>query len=897
VKYGVAGGEREGKDPRATTCKYTYPTARTLHVRVYQATYTMQTIVNGVKKLRLTARANMSDHRKGLANGDVDFDETWAVLERAFKEIHTKNASALSFEELYRNAYKIVLKKKGDELYGRVAKFEERWLGENVRREIVRYLTPPLLFVDGQGSSLGSTTTAEKRTAGEGFLRALKQAWEEHQICMGMLTDVLMYMDRVYCTDHRQPSIFAKSMGLFRDQILRTPTKPEQATLIEVLTRIILDQIQMDRDGEAIDPHLIKANIYMLEGLYESEQEVEDEKLYLQSFEPDFLHSSAQFYREEGERLLKESDAGTYCGHAKRRIDEESDRCRSTLSESTSLKIQRVVEDELIRHKMKGLIEMDSGVQYMVDNDKLRDLSLVFDLEARVDSKKPELTKSMQKIIMEMGTNINNAAIAASSAPVQAPSEEQGDDRSKQASGAAKINQQTIAALKWVEDILALKDRFDNIWKNAFESDQTLQVAMNRSLADVINAFNRGSEYISLFIDENMKKGIRNKSEAEIDATLEKAIVLLRYLQDKDFFETYYKKHLCKRLLLGKSQSIDVEKLMIGRMKIELGNAFTLKLEAMFKDMTLSEELTNGYRKYISNLGDKDPKRVDLSINVLTSMTWPLEAFRGGATSEENPDSNRTKVIFPAQVERVKLGFERFYNDKHSGRCLTWQTNMGDVDMKATFPKGGKDGRPRTHDINCSTYAMLILLLFNDLPTGATITLEEIQAATNIPANDLARNLQSLAVAPKTRFLTKEPMSRDIKSGDRFSFNENFKSQFVKIKVGVVSAGNKVEGDKERKETEKKNNDSRGFVVEAAVVRIMKYVSFLTNLCLFTWIRMLTMYHQATQRARPFELDQRDHHPAVDAVQAGRQHDQEENRVPARARVFGANGECGYAEL
>jgi cullin 3 len=151
---------------------------------------------------------------------------------------------------------------------------------------------------------------------------------------------------------------------------------------------------------------------------------------------------------------------------------------------------------------------------------------------------------------------------------------------------------------------------------------------------------------------------------------------------------------------------------------------------------------------------------------------------------------------------------------------------MGDADIKATFPKGGKEGKPRTHEINCSTYAMLILLLFNDLPAGASIALDEIQARTNIPPSDLARNLQSLAVAPKTRFLVKEPMSREINPGDRFSFNENFKSQFVKIKVGVVSAGNKVEGDKERKETEKKNNDSRGFAVEAAVVRIMKYVLF-----------------------------------------------------------------------
>jgi len=615
-------------------------------------------------------------------------------------------------------------------------------------------------------------------------------------------------------------------MGLFRDQILRTPVREELPTLLDILTRIILDQIQMDRDGEAIDQFLIKSNVYMLEGLYDSDQEVEDEKLYLHSFEGQFLDTSAEFYREEGERMLKESDAGTYCRHAKRRIDEEDDRCRSTLSESTTPKIQRVVEDELIRHKMKGLIEMDSGVQYMVRNEKLHELSLVFDLEARVDPRKPELTKAMQKIILDMGTEINNAAVAASQAPPPsapaAEEQEEGKDGKAKAGGAKAINQQTAAALRWVEEILALKDQFDKVCAASFNSDQTVSTAINRSMADIINAFSRGSEYISLFIDDNMKKGIKDKSEAEIDRTLERAITILRYLSDKDIFETYYKKHLCKRLLLNKSQSIDVEKQMISRMKIELGNSFTLKLEAMFKDMTLSEELSSGYRKYVAGLGETDNKRADLSIKVLTSMTWPLEAFRGGGgTGEDGQEAGAAQLIYPPVIERVRKGFERFYADKHSGRRLTWQNNMGDADMRAQFPKS----RYPVHEINCSTYAMLILLLFNELPANAGLTLEEIQAQTNIPMGDLARNLQSLAVAPKTRFLTKEPMSRDVNPGDRFSFNEGFSSKILRIKVGVVSAGNKAEGDRERKETEKKSNDSRAFAVEAAVVRIMKYVS------------------------------------------------------------------------
>lgn len=134
----------------------------------------------------------MPRRNQGLASADVDFETTWSVLERAFREIHTKNASALSFEELYRNAYKIVLKKKGDELYAKVAKFEEQWLGETVRLQITKLLTPGLITLDTTGRSLEST--AERRISGEVFLKALKEAWDDHQVCMGMLTDVLMYM-------------------------------------------------------------------------------------------------------------------------------------------------------------------------------------------------------------------------------------------------------------------------------------------------------------------------------------------------------------------------------------------------------------------------------------------------------------------------------------------------------------------------------------------------------------------------------------------------------------------------------------------------------------------------------------------------------------------------------
>lgn len=148
--------------------------------------------------------------KQGLASKDdnVDFETIWAILSSSLREIHTKNASKLSFEELYRNAYKLVLKKKGEELYGRVRTLEEDWLNHEVRERINALVAPSLVFSGAVAG--GGTTTNEKRAAGERFLAGLREAWEDHQLCMSMITDVLMYMVS------RIPPITAASLLIYK---------------------------------------------------------------------------------------------------------------------------------------------------------------------------------------------------------------------------------------------------------------------------------------------------------------------------------------------------------------------------------------------------------------------------------------------------------------------------------------------------------------------------------------------------------------------------------------------------------------------------------------------------------------------------------------------------------
>lgn len=136
---------------------------------------------------------NMRRFRKGIiVNDGHEFEETWDILASSLREIHTKNASKLSFEQLYRNAYKLVLRKKGEHLYNNVHKLEQDWLQNNVRPTILSVL-PPSLLVD-YATLVAGENANELRIAGEKLMRALRSAWEDHILCMGMTTDVLMYM-------------------------------------------------------------------------------------------------------------------------------------------------------------------------------------------------------------------------------------------------------------------------------------------------------------------------------------------------------------------------------------------------------------------------------------------------------------------------------------------------------------------------------------------------------------------------------------------------------------------------------------------------------------------------------------------------------------------------------
>ena len=129
---------------------------------------------------------------KTIGHGDeVDFDSAWNTLSSSLHEIHTKNASKLAFEQLYRNAYALVLKKRGELLYEKVRAFEQEWLASSVRSRVQAEINHKLID-DTHAQS--ASTVSERKVAGERLMRQLKQVWEDHLLSMNMFSDVLMYL-------------------------------------------------------------------------------------------------------------------------------------------------------------------------------------------------------------------------------------------------------------------------------------------------------------------------------------------------------------------------------------------------------------------------------------------------------------------------------------------------------------------------------------------------------------------------------------------------------------------------------------------------------------------------------------------------------------------------------
>ncbi|QRV75134.1 cullin family [Ceratobasidium sp. AG-Ba] len=713
-------------------------------------------------------------------------EQAWEKLSSAIQQIYAKNASSLSFEENYRHAYNLVVSKHGEMLYQGLTTLVTNNLNRLVKEKLVPEF--PRATLDGR-DAVGMCQE------GEAFVKAFRDVWDDHESSMSKISDLVKYMDRVYTDSARVPKIMDRGLELFLSEIIRSTQAPIRTQLVSTILRLI----RMERDGATINRSAMKQCVDVLLTLRDSTVKITSEStVYKMYLEPEILKESETYYSSRGKEMLEGHDLAEYIRLVEVYINAEQDRTHSYLSYHTSTPLQDILVSYLLTpytsrllsgsdaHTASSIIDAKphTALDLLIDAERTDDLARIlriFLLPAEEEGIKV-LRRQMKDGIINRGKAINEECDEGGAAP--APNTE-GKKAAEPAGGKSTAVQ---IAVKWMTNVLALKDLYDRLLKHAWGGEVSLQTAINEAFETFINQNKRASEFISLFIDDHLKKGMKGKTEEEVDTLIDRTISVFRFISDKDVFERYYKAHLAKRLLQS---------------RIECGFAFTQKLEGMFHDIRLSADLTDSFRAFVQRVADDDEAAtpIDMHTSVLTSTFWPI-----------THTTNLSNCIMPPVIAKAMANFERFYYARHTGRRLAWQPGYGSADIKVAF-------KTRKHELNVSTLAMVVLLAFNDTDIGEELEYQEIQKATGIPDQELQRHLQSLACA-KYKILRKHPATRNVSRSDTFSFNYDFTAPLQRIKIQTVAS--KAETTEERRETEEKVEEERKLQTEACIVRVMK---------------------------------------------------------------------------
>eukprot|EP00249_Psilotum_nudum_P024027 c29065_g1_i1 orf=1219-3690(-) len=605
------------------------------------------------------------------------------------------------------------------------------------------------------------------------FLSHVEKSWQDHCDQMLMIRSIALYLDRTYVIQNSNArSLWDMGLQLFRKHLSACP-EVEQKTVLGLLRLI-----EKERMGETVDRTLLKHLLRMFSAL----------GIYIETFEKPFVECTADFYATEGTRFMQQTDVPDYLKHVEGRLHEEHERCLLYLDASTRKPLIATAEKQLLERHTTAIL--DKGFSLLMDANRVSDLQRMYLLFSRVGAVEL-LRQSLSAFIKAAGHDV-------------VMDEEKDKDM-----------------VPWLLDF---KARLDTVWEESFFKNESFANTIKDAFEHLINLRqNRPAELIAKFIDGKLRAGNKGTSEEELENTLDKVLILFRFIQGKDVFEAFYKKDLAKRLLLGKSASIDAEKSMITKLKTECGSQFTNKLEGMFKDIELSREINESF-KQSSQARTKLPSGIEMSVHVLTTGYWPTY-----------PPMD---VMLPHELNVYQDIFKEFYLSKHSGRRLMWQNSLGHCVLKADFAKGKKE-------LSVSLFQTVVLMLFND---AHRLSLQEIKDTTAIEDKELRRTLQSLACG-KVRVLTKIPKGREVEDDDSFVFNDDFTAPLFRIKVNAIQLKETVE---ENTSTTERVFQDRQYQIDAAIVRIMKTRKILSHTLLIT-----ELFQQLKFPIKPADLKKR----------------------------------------
>ena len=111
----------------------------------------------------------------------------------------------------------------------------------------------------------------------------------------------------------------------------------------------------------------------------------------------------------------------------------------------------------------------------MIDGNKISDFSRLYRLFLMVPAGLPCLKASLKASIARRGKEINDASMGEDSDVDVENLGESSKKAERSSKGKGKASPGIQPAIDWVQAVLSLKDKFDTVWRDAFQSSREVE--------------------------------------------------------------------------------------------------------------------------------------------------------------------------------------------------------------------------------------------------------------------------------------------------------------------------------------------------------------------------------------------------------------------------------------
>ncbi|KAF9187316.1 hypothetical protein BGZ51_001406 [Haplosporangium sp. Z 767] len=598
--------------------------------------------------------------------------------------------------------------------------------------------------------------------------------WKKYSIATSYLNAICAYLNRLIVNERKGPGMGGKrpfvGQSNYRRQDIQAIWK--EHIVMEIKHRKqnrimhqIFECIRQDREGKQVNGTVIQEAILSFVALNSKTDQPLD--LYIEEFETPYIAQTKGYYRLESNIKLSNNTISQYMKSAIDRLAQEGIRNNRYCHPTSHARIIQECETQYISEHQSSI---QSEFEKMIANERTEDCTMAYSLLSRVENGITPLLSTFEKYITTVGKDIILGLGASISK----------DPR------------------EYIERLIDLHSKYMRMCAKVFTNDAAFVAAVDKAFRTVVNdtATNsaaRSPEVLARYTDTMLRKKQKTGlSESEIEERLARVVILFKYIDDKDLFQKFYSRVLAKRLIFDSSLSAEAEANMISRLKSACGVEYTSKLQRMFTDMTISSDLNAGFKEWLQ--GNQLSNGVDFSILVLTAGSWPVNS------------SQPLEFQCPDELERSITNFTTFYDNRHSGRKLSWFWNWCRADVRVNY-------LDKRYELSLSLYQFAVLAVFN---AGDAYTLAEIREQTKLVEFELIRVVRSLVEA--SLLIQTEPEST-LSLSSVVRLNTSFSNKRTKLKI---SGGLQADTPQDTTATLKAVDEDRRLCIQASIVRIMK---------------------------------------------------------------------------